>query len=132
MLTDEQLQEMVQVIVSEVDPEMIILFGSYANGSPKEDSDVDLIVIESDPFTPERSQISEEVRLWEALSRFRIPKDILVYCRDDVEYWKDSLNNILAQALRNGNILYQRRQASQIASQAGRARISDLKSNDRK
>ena len=109
MLTDEQLQEMVQVIVSEVDPEMIILFGSYANGSPKEDSDVDLIVIESDPFTTEKSQISEEIRLWEALSRFRISKDILVYCQDDVEYWRDSLNNILAQALRNGNILYQRR-----------------------
>ena len=109
MLTHEQLQEMVQVIVNEVDPEMIILFGSYANGSPKEDSDVDLIVIESDPFTLERNQISEENRLWEALSRFRIPKDILVYCQDDVEYWKDSLNNLHAQALRNGNILYQRR-----------------------
>ena len=112
MLTDEQLQEMVQVIVSEVDTDMVILFGSYANGNPKEDSDVDLIVIKSDPFTPERSRFSEEVRLWDALSSFRIPKDILVYCRDDVEYWRDSKNNVLAQALRNGNILYQRQQAS--------------------
>ena len=112
MLTDEQLQEMVQVIVNEVNTDMIILFGSYANGNPKEDSDVDLIVIKSDPFTPERSRFSEGVRLWEALSGFRIPKDILVYCRDDVEYWRDSKNNVLAQALRNGNILYQRRQAS--------------------
>ena len=112
MLTDEQLQEMVQVIVSEVNTDMIILFGSYANGNPKEDSDVDLIVIKSDPFTPERSRFSEEVRLWEALSGFKIPKDILVYCQDDVEYWRDSKNNVLAQALRNGNILYQRRQAS--------------------
>ena len=112
MLTDEQLQEMVQVIVSEVNTDMIILFGSYANGNPKEDSDVDLIVIKSDPFTPERSRISEEVRLWEALSGFKIPKDILVYYQADVEYWRDSKNNVLAQALRNGNILYQRRQAS--------------------
>lgn len=44
------LQEMVNVIIAEVDPEQIILFGSRARGEARPDSDVDLLVIEREPF----------------------------------------------------------------------------------
>ena len=36
------LDQMVQAIVDEVDPEQVILFGSRARGDNREDSDVDL------------------------------------------------------------------------------------------
>ncbi len=54
-VTDELLDEMVRAIVEEVDPEQVILFGSRARGDTHEHSDVDLIVIEAEPFGPERS-----------------------------------------------------------------------------
>ena len=73
-LTDTLLQQMVDAIVVEVDPEQVILFGSRAKGDAHEDSDVDLVVLESEPFEDGRSRHAEEVRLYSALSNFRVPK----------------------------------------------------------
>ena len=105
---DPLLARMVQVIVDEVDPEQVILFGSRARGDAGADSDVDLIVVESAPFGEDRDRHVEETRLWRALASFHVPKDLLVYSRDEVEYWRDSLNNVLARALREGRVLYER------------------------
>ena len=105
---DRLVSQMVETIVAEVDPEQVILFGSHARGDASEDSDVDLIVVESEPFGEHRDRGAEAVRLWRALADFEISKDILVYSRDEVEYWRDSLNHVLARALREGEILYER------------------------
>ena len=104
----EFLQRMAQAIVDEVDPEQVILFGSHARGDAREDSDVDLIVIEAEPFGEGRCQLSEMTRIREAIKDFKVPKDILVFSLEDVEYWRDSLNNVLARALREGKVLYER------------------------
>lgn len=102
------LQRMAQAIVEEVDPEQIILFGSRARGDSRQDSDVDLIVIEAEPFGKGRSARSERIRIRDAVKDFNVSKDILVFSLDDVEYWRDSLNNVLARALREGKVLYER------------------------
>ena len=107
-VTDEVVDQMVRAIVEAVDPEQVILFGSRARGDAGEESDVDLVVVESEPFGKTRSRRLEAVRLWRALSGFLVPKDILVYSRDEVALWRDSLNHVLAQALREGKVLYER------------------------
>lgn len=107
-VTETLLQRMVKVIVDEADPEQIILFGSHARGDASADSDVDLVIVETDPFDENRDRRAEIVRLSWALAGFPVPKDILVYSRDEVEYWRDSINNVLARALREGKILYER------------------------
>lgn len=108
-VTDGLLGEMVQAIVAEVDPEQVILFGSRARGDEREDSDIDLLVVEAEPFGPERSRHKELVRLYRTLAGFRVPADVLVYSLDDVDYWRDSLNHVLARALREGKVLHERR-----------------------
>ena len=107
-VTERLLVEMVQAIVAEVDPEQVILFGSRARGDERERSDVDLIVVEAEPFGPERSRHEELVRLYHALAGFRVPADVLVYSYEDIDYWRDSLNHVLARALREGKVLYER------------------------
>src|SRR5919201_1227823 len=53
-------------------PDKIILFGSYAYGTPHEDSDVDLLVV-----MPARDQHAQAVRiLWRLAAPF--PLDLLV------------------------------------------------------
>ena len=106
-VTDALLDRMVQAIVDEVDPEQVILFGSRARGDEHESSDIDLIVVEAEPFGPGRSRHKELVRLYHALAGFHVPADILVYSHDDVAYWRDSLNHVLARALREGRVLYE-------------------------
>ncbi len=108
LVTDELLDEMVRAIVEEVDPEQVILFGSRARGDAHDRSDVDLIVIEAEPFGPGRSRIDEANRLYRAAGGFDVPKDILVFSTAELDYWRDSLNHVLARALREGRVLYER------------------------
>ena len=109
-VTDDLLNRMVRAIVDEVDPEQVILFGSRARGDYRDNSDVDLIVIEAEPFGLERSRHKEMLRLYKAIRGSRVGVDILVYSNEDVDYWRDSLNYVLARALREGKVLYERHQ----------------------
>lgn len=86
----------------------IRVFGSRARGDARTDSDIDLIVIEAEPFGPGRDKHTKAVRLLRALSGIEAAVDILVYSRDEVDYWRDSLNNVLARALREGKLVYER------------------------
>jgi len=107
-ITQRTLEDMVQVIVDAAHPEQIILFGSHSRGESLIGSDVDLLIVESAPFDTKRSRKKEMARLWRALAPFPFAKDILVYSRDEVEYWRDSLNNVVSRALRDGKVLYER------------------------
>ncbi len=108
-ITDALIDEMVEAIVAEVDPEQVILFGSRARGEEEERSDIDLIVLEAEPFGAARSRHKELVRLYHAIALIPVAADVLVYSREDVDYWRDSLNHVLARALREGKVLYERR-----------------------
>ena len=110
-LTEHVMEKMVRVIVDTVNPEQIILFGSHAKGQARPHSDVDLLIVESDPFDAKRSRRKEMAKLWRVLASFPFGKDILVYSRDEIEHWRHSLNNVIARALREGRILYERPQS---------------------
>lgn len=100
------LQQMVETIVREVSPEAIILFGSRARADARPDSDVDLLVVETEPFSPQRSRRKEAARLYMALRGLTISKDILLYSRDEFERWKNSLNHVVGRAHREGRLLH--------------------------
>ena len=107
-LSEQLIEGMVQAIVEEVEPRRIYLFGSCARGSQTADSDVDLLIVEDRTFGPDHSRWSELKRIRRTLRRFRIPKDILVYSRDEFERWRDSVNHVVAHAVKEGKLLYER------------------------
>jgi predicted nucleotidyltransferase len=107
-LSEQLIEAMVQAIVQEVGPRRIYLFGSRARGSQTADSDVDLLIVEDREFGPNRNRWSELKRIRKVLRPFRIPKDILVYSRDEFEKWADSGNHVVAHAAREGRLLYER------------------------
>ena len=102
------LRQMVQTIINEVAPETIILFGSRARDNARADSDVNLLVVESEPFSPQRSRRKEAARLYMALRGLAVAKDILLYNRDEFERWKNSLNHLVGRAHREGRVLHAR------------------------
>lgn len=107
-VTDDILNQMVSAVVKEVDPEQIYMFGSHARGEAREDSDLDLLVVERGEFGRARSRRAEMTRLWQLLAGFRVPKDILVYSLDEVEHWRHTTNHVIAHAVREGRLLYER------------------------
>ena len=46
-----------------LDLEQVILFGSYAYGTPTEDSDIDLYVVTKDEFVPKSFKESMDIKL---------------------------------------------------------------------
>jgi len=104
---DEQLlREMTKVIVDQVHPVRVVLFGSHASGAAGPQSDVDLLVITSEGFGPTASRRKTAAQLWRALSRFRVPVDLVLYSEREIEDWKDSINHLTTRALREGRVLH--------------------------
>ncbi|MBF0542080.1 MAG: nucleotidyltransferase domain-containing protein [Nitrospirae bacterium] len=108
LITEDLIQEITKEIVNKVNPLSIILFGSYAKNNAGVDSDLDFLVIEDKPFGQVRSRRKEMIMLWHLLKRFRIAKDILIYSIDEVDKWKTSKNHIIARAINEGKVLYER------------------------
>lgn len=107
-VTEQLIGQMVDAIVAEAHPERVILFGSQARGDAGKASDVDFIVVDSAPFNEQRSRRRHCVRLYEALAKFPVPTDVLVYSRDEFDYWSDSLNHVVGRAVAEGRVLYER------------------------
>jgi predicted nucleotidyltransferase len=105
---DSLIQEMVDTIIRVADPETVILFGSRARGNARADSDVDLLIVEREPFSPQRSRRQETARLYLALRKVAVSKDLLLYSRDEFERLKDSVHHIVGRAQREGRVLHER------------------------
>lgn len=107
-ISDKLLEEVTNTIVETAKPWKVVLFGSRVRGNAGPESDIDILVIEDEPFGPGRSRRKEMARLWHALSRFDVAKDILVYARNEAERWEKSRNHVVAHALKSGRTLYER------------------------
>ncbi len=102
-INEDLLQTVTQRLVAEFQPEQVWLYGSHAWGNPHDDSDVDLLVVvpHSDETPIRRSQ-----RAHRCLRGLRMPKDVLVETRQEVDRVKErktSLENII---LTRGRRLY--------------------------
>jgi len=107
-VTEEVIQEIVRRFVSVADPRQIVLFGSWARGDARADSDVDMLVVEDGPFNAQNSRRDAAVRLDRALRGLAVPVDILVFTPEEVEKWRRSINHVVFDALHEGRLLYDR------------------------
>ena len=81
----EHLKQQIICMLEPLSPEKVILFGSYANGTPDEDSDIDLYVVTDDDFMPETWQEKSDVSLKvsQAMLDFRMQHavDLIVHTK---------------------------------------------------
>ncbi len=102
MIEMEQIQALSQQIAEQFNPDRIILFGSYAYGTPNEDSDVDLLVVM--PFEGHPSRQAIKV-LGEIHAGF--PLDLLVRTSECVEERVKLGDFFMMDIVGQGKVMYE-------------------------
>jgi predicted nucleotidyltransferase len=103
MVDDRRIAELSDKIAREFQPEQIILFGSYAHGQPRPDSDVDLLVVL--PFEGKGFRKSLEI-LNRVSPEFSV--DLLARRPEDTARRYAEGDPLIREALDHGRILYER------------------------
>lgn len=104
MINTKQIQNLGQQIGQRLPAERVVLFGSYAQGQPTEDSDVDLLVVARTALPP--SQRYAAVR--QLLADYPAAFDIVVKTPEEFERWRSVVNHIVYFADKYGKVLYDR------------------------
>ena len=103
MVDPKDIQATCDDIVREFAPLKIILFGSYAHGTPTEDSDVDLLVVMPIPESQTRRQAVEIRR--RIPRRFRM--DVVVRSPEEIAYRISHNDWFLREVTQEGQVLYE-------------------------
>ncbi|GBU21243.1 hypothetical protein R80B4_01132 [Fibrobacteres bacterium R8-0-B4] len=94
------------------DPQKIVLFGSYAAGNQHENSDVDImVVLDNDHVSKtytERLNKKISVRTLVLEINRKIPLDILVYSKEELNIIKKSGNDFIDDIERTGKVIYEK------------------------
>jgi len=94
------------------DPYRIILFGSHANGTATENSDIDMMVIlDNNDVAKTYQERAEKKLIVNRLVRninYMVALDILVYSRAEYNIVKDSGNYFIDEIEKTGKVLYEK------------------------
>ena len=97
------LPAVIERIVEAVQPIKIILFGSYAAGTPTPDSDVDLLVVLETTAT----RVERYARVSEALWPRPFPVDILVKTPAELRQAMRDGDRFITDILQHGQVVYE-------------------------
>ena len=103
MISNDAIDEAVRILVDAARPLKVILFGSYARGDARDDSDLDLLVVERELV----NKRAEMVRLRNLLRPLRIPVDIIVVSQDELADWAHLNGTLLHWATREGRVMHE-------------------------
>lgn len=103
MVAMHEIEELSRRIVREFQPDRIILFGSHAYGTPKEYSDVDLLVIM--PF--EGNSFDQATTILESVHPDYYV-DVIVRNPDDTERRYRQFDPLIRAAIDRGTVLHDR------------------------
>ena len=102
--TTAEISKVVEKIVQSLQPQKVILFGSYASGDVTPDSDLDLLVIMDTelPFAERQRQVSRVLR------PRPMPLDIVVRNPREIQESLRRVDPFIHEVLEKGIVLYAR------------------------
>lgn len=104
MIAKQEIERVATQIGIVSNAESVVLFGSYAKGNAREDSDVDLlIIVESNLPRFKRSRV-----LYKLSCPYPFAMDLIVHTPKEVEKRKASPVSLVSRALREGEVVYVR------------------------
>ncbi len=119
-----EIRRFAREVAERFQPEKIILFGSHAYGTPRADSDVDILVI-----MPARNQHDQAVKIrWEIEVPF--PMDLLVRTPKNLQWRLDERESFHTEIVTRGKVLYEKGRTGMGAK--GRGRLSARRDDSRR
>jgi len=97
--------------LGKLNPYLVLLFGSYAYGTPHRDSDIDLLVVTNDEFIPQT--FKERTNLYIAVSEHilnistQVPVDLIVYTLPMYKQFLEIGSSFSKEILSIGIVLYE-------------------------
>ena len=101
-IDDALIEEIVRRVLTVADPDRIVLFGSAADDTMTRDSDIDLLIVESQ----RRDRRRESVAIGDAFRGMGIPFDVLVISKEWFESTKNVVGGIAYPANKYGKVIY--------------------------
>jgi len=89
-------------VAEQFEPDKIILFGSYAYGTPHADSDVDFLVV-----MPCRNELDQAVRIRIAVDH-QFPLDLIVRTPKNMQWRLEEGDSFLREITSRGKVLYEK------------------------
>ena len=110
MVDIENIQQEIIKYLKPLGVEKIILFGSYACGTPHEDSDIDLYVVTKDDYIPQsyREKLDLKLRISRAIKDLQkiIPIDVITHTKKMHEKFIETNSSFSREILQNGVKIY--------------------------
>jgi predicted nucleotidyltransferase len=103
MIERKTVDQAVKRLVKTYHPLAIYLFGSYAWGSPTDDSDLDLLIVIEHT---EQNEYQRAVAGHHALWGLEIPKDLLVYTKTEFEKESKDVTTLCHKVTTDGIKMY--------------------------
>ena len=104
MYTLKEINDYARELVAKFRPERVILFGSYAEGRPTEDSDVDLLVV----MDHQGRDVEQAFEIRRSIKR-SFPLDLVVRTPATVLRRLTQTDTFLSTVYSKGQTLYERR-----------------------
>ena len=102
--TEEDIQRIVDLVVAEVHPLQVVLFGSAARGEQHDGSDVDLMIVV--PEDADRSGVADALYALMYRERVSIPTQFVVTTPSSFERHRTSLGLVYREIARDGREMY--------------------------
>ena len=101
-IPQEVIDQVVEQIVEKFKPQKIILFGSYARGNPRPESDVDMLVVMETPL----KEVQQAIQICQQIE-YRFGLDLIVHTPNHLEKRVKMGDWFMRDILKEGKVLYE-------------------------
>ena len=101
-IPQKAINQVVEQIVEKFKPEKIILFGSYARGNPRPESDVDMLVVMDTPL----KDVRQAIEICQQIE-YRFGLDLIVHTPKHLAERVKKGDWFLRDVLKEGKVLYE-------------------------
>jgi len=97
----KKIDDYVGEVVGKLNPDIIVLFGSFATGDINEGSDIDILVV-----ADFKEGFLDRIRTLMDLNTFKIPIEPVGYTPEEFNQMKNRKNPFIIEVLEKGKVLY--------------------------